>query len=104
MRPGLDGRYKTNWAGRRPDAPDSRRRGRPMEGPLMRISRVFWIGFGVFTHLLFVGPVGRLFPFLQRGGGSRGLLAPAVGTSRDWCLADAMLAVQFGVVHSTLLL
>jgi protein-S-isoprenylcysteine O-methyltransferase Ste14 len=68
------------------------------------MSRVFWLVFGASTHLLFVLTVCRLFPFLQQGGRFRGLLAPASGTEWDWCLVDGLLAVQFAVVHSVLLL
>jgi methanethiol S-methyltransferase len=72
------------------------------------LSRIFWIAFGVLTHVLFVVTVCRLYPFLQQGGAFHGLLSPgaagATGTARDWAVVDALLAVQFGVVHSVLLL
>src|SRR4051794_5424140 len=68
------------------------------------MTRIFWIAFGAATHALFFVTVYRLFPFLQQGGRFRGMLAPAAGTAWDWCLVDGLLAIQFGVVHSVLLL
>src|SRR6478672_8739024 len=69
-----------------------------------RMSRVFWIVFGASTHGLFLVTVWRLYPFLEQGGRFRGGLAPSFGTWWAACLVDAALAVQFGVVHSVLLL
>jgi protein-S-isoprenylcysteine O-methyltransferase Ste14 len=68
------------------------------------MSRVFWLAFGVFTQILFVVTVGRLFPFLRGGGGFRGLFSPPSGGSASWYAVDAFLAVQFAAVHSVLLL
>jgi protein-S-isoprenylcysteine O-methyltransferase Ste14 len=70
------------------------------------MSRIFWLAFGASAQLLFVVTVCRLFPFLQQGGGFRGWLAPATaaGTWWSWLATDALLAVQFAVVHSVLLL
>jgi protein-S-isoprenylcysteine O-methyltransferase Ste14 len=74
------------------------------EGPAL--SRFFWLVFGASAQLLFVATVCRLYPFLQQGGAFHGLLfpGPGTGTARDWFAIDGLLAVQFGVVHSVLLL
>jgi protein-S-isoprenylcysteine O-methyltransferase Ste14 len=72
------------------------------EGSAM--SRIFWLAFGASAQLLFVATVFRLFPFLQQGGGFRGLLAGTASTSWSWLAADGLLAVQFAACHSVLLL
>src|SRR6516225_3542875 len=66
--------------------------------------RVFWIFFGFFAHVLFAVTVCRLFPFLQGDGRCAGLLAPRGGATAGWYELDALLAVQFAVVHSWFLL
>jgi protein-S-isoprenylcysteine O-methyltransferase Ste14 len=63
--------------------------------------RVFWILFGVGTQILFALTVCRLFPFLQGRHPGFGLFA---GRSPHWYQVDAVLAVQFAVLHSWLLL
>jgi protein-S-isoprenylcysteine O-methyltransferase Ste14 len=64
--------------------------------------RTFWIIFGIGAHALFALTVCRLFPFLQ--GGSRGLLAAWAGPLPFRPGLDALLALQFAVVHSFFLL
>lgn len=64
-------------------------------------------GFGVFvgigTHLLFAWTVYRLFLFLH--GSSHGLLSEsAIGRSLPWFAWDGLLAAQFVLPHSWLLL
>ncbi len=61
--------------------------------------RLFGIGAGVGAHVLLVVTVWFLFPFLLDG---RGLAESA--TAPWWCAADVLLALQFGVSHSLLLL
>jgi protein-S-isoprenylcysteine O-methyltransferase Ste14 len=66
--------------------------------------RTWWIFFGVAAHALFAVTVCRLFPYLKGSlWPDGGVLAPWLG-GIPWGLADALLATQFGVVHSLLLL
>ena len=67
------------------------------------MKRAFWLAFGVFTQVLFAVTVYRLFPFLRGGGHFLGLYTPGRG-ARAWFVADGLLAVQFAVIHSILLL
>ncbi|MDR3635285.1 MAG: NnrU family protein [Isosphaeraceae bacterium] len=62
------------------------------------MARGFWLMFGAVSQLLFVMTVCRLFPFL-RGGRDNG----APFTTGPWFVTDALLALQFAVVHSVLL-
>jgi len=66
--------------------------------------RVFWLCFGAFTQILFLATVYRLFPFLRGGDHFHGFLSPGEGTGAAWYVVDGLLAVQFAVVHSILLL
>ncbi|MFO0909839.1 MAG: NnrU family protein [Isosphaeraceae bacterium] len=78
---------------------------RPTEGEeLMAWRQPFWLAFGVFAQLLFALTVCRLFPFLRGEAYFQGLASPAPGQARYWFLADGLLALQFAVVHSVLLL
>ncbi|HEY7155183.1 MAG TPA: hypothetical protein VH575_14570 [Gemmataceae bacterium] len=61
--------------------------------------RLLWMCAGVGAHLLLVVTVWFLFPFLMDGQGS----AESAAAPWWWCL-DALLALQFGVAHSLLLL
>jgi protein-S-isoprenylcysteine O-methyltransferase Ste14 len=63
--------------------------------------RWFWILFGVGTHLLFAVAVVRLVSFLYATG--PGTWA-GLGAWLPWWAVDAFLAVQFGFIHSGLLL
>lgn len=65
--------------------------------------RFVWITFGLFAHALFALAVCRLFPFLQNGGWDRGVLAAGMSVHGGPVL-DAVLAVQFSVIHSLFLL
>jgi protein-S-isoprenylcysteine O-methyltransferase Ste14 len=65
--------------------------------------RYFWLVFGAATHILFFATVARLFPFLESGGQFRGLLAPEAPRQSVWFWTDGLLAVQFSVLHSGLL-
>ncbi len=65
--------------------------------------RCFWISFGIGVHVLFALTVRRLFLFLQAGDGRLGLFA-AHPASKGWLWLDALLAAQFAVSHSWLLL
>jgi protein-S-isoprenylcysteine O-methyltransferase Ste14 len=64
--------------------------------------RVFWIGFGIFTQILFAVTVCRLFLFLP--GTSRGALSATVAGTLPWYGLDLLLALQFAILHSLLLL
>lgn len=65
--------------------------------------RAVGISFGIGTHLLFAWTVYRLFVFLH--GSSHGLPTNCVaGRSLPWFVWDALLAVQFALPHSWLLL
>jgi methanethiol S-methyltransferase len=64
--------------------------------------RAFWIVFGVATHALFVLTVLRLFPFLEGRDRITGLLAGRVSSAGTLWL-DALLAIQFALIHSWLL-
>ncbi|MFO0949827.1 MAG: hypothetical protein U0835_01480 [Isosphaeraceae bacterium] len=68
-------------------------------------TRMFWIGFGVGTHVLFVLTVARLFPFLAGWLWPEGgfLARAGLGPGLDWRAADVLLALQFGLSHSVLL-
>lgn len=66
--------------------------------------RAFWLAFGAATQAFFALTVARLFPFLRGGGRFEGLLATDPGGSAAWPVVDGLLAVQFAVVHSALLL
>lgn len=68
------------------------------------MKRLGWIAFGVITHLLFAVTVVRLVPFLA--GTSHGMLAPVVHelVPLPWYVIDGLLAVQFAVSHSWLLM
>jgi protein-S-isoprenylcysteine O-methyltransferase Ste14 len=66
--------------------------------------RRFWIVFGVANHAFFVFTVTRLFPFLQGTNWPRGGHLAQLGRSLPWFWTDALLALQFGVIHSALLL
>src|SRR4051794_22035739 len=68
------------------------------------MKRIAWQAFGLFTQLLFVVTVWRLFPFLRGGGHFRGWLSPRPGTTPAWFITDGLLAVQFAAMHSILLL
>lgn len=68
------------------------------------MKRAFWLGFGVFTQLFFVATVMRLFPFLRGGRFFQGLFSPGPGRAWAWFVTDGLLAVQFAVAHSVLLL
>jgi protein-S-isoprenylcysteine O-methyltransferase Ste14 len=68
------------------------------------MKRSFWLVFGAFTQLLFVVTICRLFPFLRGGDHFHGLLSPEPGASAAWFVTDGLLAVQFAVIHSILLL
>lgn len=68
------------------------------------MKRAFWLAFGVFAQFLFVLTVCRLFPFLRGGGHFRGLLQPSTASAPAWYVTDGLLAVQFAVFHSVLLL
>jgi protein-S-isoprenylcysteine O-methyltransferase Ste14 len=57
--------------------------------------------FGVLTHLFFAWTVYRLFLFLY--GAAHGLLADRVGPTLPWYACDALLALQFALIHSWLL-
>ncbi len=61
--------------------------------------RMLWIGAGVGAHVLLGVTVWFLFPFLLDGRGA----AEAAAVPLWWC-ADTLLALQFGVSHSLLLL
>jgi hypothetical protein len=63
--------------------------------------RTFWIGFGITAQALFAVTVCRLFLFLH--GTSRGLLASSAAGFLPWYVLDLILAVQFAVLHSLLL-
>ena len=67
------------------------------------MKQTFWIAFGVFTQALFAATVWRLFPFLRGGDHFQGLLSPEPGASA-WMITDGLLAAQFAVIHSLLLL
>jgi protein-S-isoprenylcysteine O-methyltransferase Ste14 len=62
------------------------------------MARVFWISFGIGSHLLLLVTVWFLFPFLV--GDSRPELSSA---PLSWWWVDALLALQFGIGHSLLL-
>lgn len=66
--------------------------------------RAFWLGFGLFAQALFLFTVARLFPFLRGGGYFTGFFAEAIGPWAPWYAIDALLAAQFTVIHSVLLL
>jgi protein-S-isoprenylcysteine O-methyltransferase Ste14 len=66
--------------------------------------RTFWIVFGVLTHALFALTVCRLVPFLEGEGWSTGVFTQTAGRFLPWYLLDALLALQFSVLHSTFLL
>jgi protein-S-isoprenylcysteine O-methyltransferase Ste14 len=57
-----------------------------------------WLGFGFVTHGLFAVTVGFLFWYL------RGVTQPASVTTTRAMAIDALLAGQFALIHSTLLL
>lgn len=57
--------------------------------------RTFWIAFGIGTHLLFLATLGPLFLFLRGEPSS---------TVAGGLWIDLLLAAQFGLVHSLLLL
>ena len=61
--------------------------------------RAFWVVFGVAAHALLIVTVWYLFPFLQGG-------ANAAAAVDGWTFLgrDVLLAAQFGVLHSVLLL
>lgn len=67
-------------------------------------SRGFGIFFGIGVHVLFAWTICRLFPFLLKT--VPGLASQWVADiiPLPWYLVDALLAVQFGVSHSFLLL
>jgi protein-S-isoprenylcysteine O-methyltransferase Ste14 len=73
-----------------------------MEGPF--VMRAFWIAFGIGTHLLFAVTVARLVPFLAGTMWPRGGTLASISGGLGWFWVDALLAIQFGAVHSTLLL
>jgi protein-S-isoprenylcysteine O-methyltransferase Ste14 len=63
------------------------------------MARLFWIGAGVGAHLLLAVTVWFLFPFLLDGRGT------AESSAAPWWWgADMLLALQFGISHSLLLL
>ncbi len=64
--------------------------------------RFFWIVFGVATQVLFALTVCRLFPFLQGGTPPHGLCPLRLVLVRLGI--DFLLAVQFAIPHSYLLL
>ncbi len=65
--------------------------------------RTFWICFGLGTQALFVVTVSRLFPFLDGQNPHWGFASwPADGI--QWYWVDGLLAAQFAVIHSWLLL
>jgi protein-S-isoprenylcysteine O-methyltransferase Ste14 len=66
------------------------------------MKRAFWIGFGLFAQVLFAATVCRLFPFLQ--GSNPGLLAAHGNLLPAPYAVNAVLAVQFAILHSWLLL
>jgi hypothetical protein len=68
------------------------------------MKRIAWQAFGLFTQMLFVVTVWRLFPFLRGGGQFRGLLSPAPSPAPAWFMIDGLLATQFAATHSILLL
>lgn len=59
------------------------------------MQRAFWFTFGVLTHAVFFVTVWRLFGFLR---------SAKVGEALGGLAVDSILALQFAVVHSTLLL
>ncbi|HLN30194.1 MAG TPA: hypothetical protein VK395_20795 [Gemmataceae bacterium] len=66
--------------------------------------RTFWIIFGAGTQILFALTVSRLFPFLQGGHPRLGLLSGHADLATRWYWVDALLAAQFAILHSWLLL
>lgn len=66
--------------------------------------RALWIAFGIASHVLFAFTVVRLFPFLHSTNWPHGGYLASLGGARSWYWIDPLLALQFGVVHSALLL
>jgi protein-S-isoprenylcysteine O-methyltransferase Ste14 len=63
------------------------------------MARLFWIGAGVGAHVLLAVTVCFLFPFLMDGRG-----AADAPVAPWWWGIDTLLALQFGLSHSLLLL
>ena len=63
-----------------------------------------WVAFGALTQVLFGFTVLRLFPYLRGEWYFSGAFSPAPGASSTWWLVDGLLALQFAVSHSLLLL
>jgi methanethiol S-methyltransferase len=65
-----------------------------------------WLGivFGIAVQAIFALTVWRLFLFLQSGGGQLGLVRSQFAGPWGWLWLDPLLAAQFGVIHSWLLL
>lgn len=66
--------------------------------------RWFGIIFGVVVQAVFGLTVWRLFLFLQSGAGQFGLVRPQFAGPWGWLWLNPLLAAQFGVIHSWLLL
>jgi protein-S-isoprenylcysteine O-methyltransferase Ste14 len=66
--------------------------------------RTFWIVFGMAAHALFALTVCRLFPFLEGEGWYTGVFSARAAALGAGAGLNAVLAVQFAVVHSTFLL
>lgn len=64
----------------------------------------FWVAFGALTQAFFGLTVLRLFPYLRGEAYFAGAFFPAAGTAPAWWLVDGLLALQFAVSHSLLLL
>jgi len=65
--------------------------------------RTFWIVFGLSTQVLFAVTVWQLYYFLEGLSPRDSAFARAVA-DWHWLWLDALLALQFGVLHSLLLL
>jgi hypothetical protein len=68
------------------------------------MKRTFWIAFGIFTHLLLALTVWRLFPFLRGAGQAEMQAFGMAAGDRSWIGIDALLALQFTLPHSALLM
>jgi methanethiol S-methyltransferase len=68
------------------------------------VARRFWVIFGAAVQVLFALTVLRLYPFLRGEGHFRSAVTLPGFASRHWLLVDGLLALQFGVSHSFLLL
>lgn len=66
--------------------------------------RVFWIIFGLSAQAVFGVTVCQLYLFLEGLGRHTSIFSPDTGLGMHWIWLDGLLAAQFAVIHSVLLL